>query len=202
MTPFAEQQHDQNDERSAIQARSRRVVWLSIGAVVLAVLLICGGWIGVLLMTGSRSLKPPVRQYLEHVDAGDLDAAWAMTTNDFKLSMKRDQFDLLHRVVWDAMGRYRGLSLVSFNINKQMMGETHGEALFRVTFEQGQADFRVAMVKDEGTWRLYYIYFGGPRLVEALRCEACGHGNTTIGWHCSNCGKPMHVHLRRLRTDP
>ncbi len=94
---------DDADEREYDRApprrSSNRPVWLILGAVGCGLLLMCSGLIAVFVIWGTRSFTTDIPaaqgvadQFLDRLQGGKIDDAYALTSTQFRAEQSREQF--------------------------------------------------------------------------------------------------------------
>ncbi len=157
-----------------------------IGLVLLGV--IVGGSI---YLYGRNTVTPFVENYMNAVDAGEYEAAYAMLGPQWSKTWTLAQVRSFEDKVRGLTGKCTGLTLWNCNIKKMGSAATTATVVYNAGFEKGPVTVTVILVKDGERWLIEGVNYNSPQLVAALKCPHCGHTNATLGDFCSSCGKPM-----------
>ena len=91
---------DRDDEGEPPARSSTRPVWLILGAVGCGIVLLCSGLIAVFVVWGARSFTTDIPaaqgvadQFLDRLQSGKIDDAYALTGTQFRAGQSREQFE-------------------------------------------------------------------------------------------------------------
>ncbi len=166
-------------------AQGGRKVWVWVlGGVLGLGALCCAGVVGVLwwgrgelqeemskvVASMTKEEDAYTERFFRHLDAQEMDAAWEMTSADFRGVTSREQFDKLGQAIRRVMGAYRGKTVQSFN-SKSGFGTGLGvvDLVYAGQFENGPATITVRLEKaGGGDFRVTSFRVDSPRFLDEL----------------------------------
>lgn len=169
-----------------------------LSVILLAVLM--GGCVFALFQYGRASVTPVVEEFLTRAESGKYDQAYSMFAAEGKAKAPRDDFPTLFQLIHDKLGSRQSLSMRSIFLSSTTSGSV-ARTQYSATYDKGDADLTVNLMKVDGEWRIYGFFVNSPTLVNALKCPNCGTMNAFDAKFCKKCGKPLHVDKDNASED-
>jgi hypothetical protein len=152
-------ERDHGTDHPPRRGSSGRSTWLVLGAAGCVLVLVCSGALAALVYWGFRSFTTDIPaaqevadRFLDHVRAGKLDDAYALTSSDFRAEYDRERFAEFIKK-FDTFGRHTSRTQQGF----RLFHDGNGKHVFIQTTlnaPNNAMTCTLVLIEKEGVWKV------------------------------------------------
>jgi hypothetical protein len=150
--------------------RGFRAIWLLWGCGGLVILLVltlasCFLFVKGAMKVGDKEFGPACAQYLEHFEAREFSAAWALMGDEAKEAIPEAKHNAIMAGIQSKLGNVKSMSTQFVQTGFDQKGKW-GKIVYQAEFERGKGTIRFELRKQAVDYKVVGVFFESPVLTE------------------------------------